>query len=168
MSFEIIHYVKKKWIKHGMYCVNCTVLNLHYNSLGKKYLCNWDYNLLLRCEGNSCSTAASALPQAETDVSQSKNGAGSVVTLRSKPWRKPGLCTRHETCLFLYFWNAQFRYSRKEIKNLKTKGYCDRSRGHSWLLGMKTQCMRTKSSTAGSDTREEAESVARNEQIFNL
>ena len=24
------------------------------------------------------------------------------------------------------------------------------SRGHSWLLGMKTQCMRTKSSTAGS------------------
>lgn len=27
------------------------------------------------------------------------------------------------------------------------------SRGHSWLLGMKTQCMRTKSSTAGS-TRE--------------
>lgn len=121
MSFEIIHYVKKKWIKHGMYCVNCTVLNLHYNSLGKKYLCNWDYNLLLRCEGNSCSTAASALPQAETDVSQSKNGAGSVVTLRSKPWRKPGLCTRHETRSFLFFWNAQFRYSRKEIKNLKTK-----------------------------------------------
>lgn len=35
----------------------------------------------------------------------------------------------------------------------RQKGYCAMSRGHSWLLGMKTQCMRTKSSTAGS-TRE--------------
>lgn len=111
----------KNRIKHGMYCVNCTVLNLHYNSLGKKYLCNWDYNLLLRCEGNSCSTAASALPQAETDVSQSKNGAGSVVTLRSEPWRKPGLCTRHETCLFLFFWNAVKiqQEGNKEFKDKK-------------------------------------------------
>lgn len=46
--------------------------------------------------------------------------------------------------------------------NLKTiigkksqKGYCAMSRGHSCVLGMKTQCMRTKSSTAGSDRTQE-------------
>lgn len=33
----------------------------------------------------------------------------------------------------------------------RQKGYCAMSRGHSCVLGMKTQCMRTKSSTAGSD-----------------
>lgn len=33
----------------------------------------------------------------------------------------------------------------------RQKGYCAMRRGHSCVLGMKTQCMRTKSSTAGSD-----------------
>lgn len=42
------------------------------------------------------------------------------------------------------------------------KGYCAMSRGHSCVLDMKTQCMRTKSSTAGSGrerkkTREQRE-----------
>lgn len=37
----------------------------------------------------------------------------------------------------------------------RQKGYWAMSRGHSCVLGMKTQCMRTKSSTAGSDRAEE-------------
>lgn len=37
------------------------------------------------------------------------------------------------------------------IGKKRQKGYCAMRRGHSCVLGMKTQCMRTKSSTAGSD-----------------
>lgn len=37
------------------------------------------------------------------------------------------------------------------IGQKRQKGYCAMRRGHSCVLGMKTQCMRTKSSTAGSD-----------------
>lgn len=41
------------------------------------------------------------------------------------------------------------------IGKKRQKGYCAMSRGHSCVLDMKTQCMRTKSSTAGSDRTEE-------------
>lgn len=37
------------------------------------------------------------------------------------------------------------------IGKKRQKGYCAMRRGHSCVFGMKTQCMRTKSSTAGSD-----------------
>lgn len=57
---------------------------------------------------------------------------------------------------------TRINYQTSDNLNLKViigkkwqKGYCAMSKGHSCVLSMKTQCMRTKSSTAGSDRTEE-------------
>lgn len=42
------------------------------------------------------------------------------------------------------------RFRRESWRVKANKGYCAMSRGHICVLAMKTQCMRTKSSTAGS------------------